>query len=312
MKFKVILCLLSLVCVFSACQTAEKKEETKANDNSGASEAKSPAGDSKDNSADTAGPLKFPVDGVMLEETKAKAGEHVLVPSYNWLKDAQAKGLDQVTMIFYAQKMDTPGKEMSKVKFMSDSQDVPNVYIIPIPAGQSAKKGDIVLTWWQSGSGMNRAIVTDDADPKRPVVRYLDIAYDNPAQSADKKTTIGKMDEQLKPDTFVVINSPMQSGSAVAIQDGGDVKHGQIINVAGDKVYVIGFAGKTAVYDRAKVSAVPIKPAVKAGDTVKAERFGKFSSAKVTKVDENIGRVFVKFDGGGDKEEAIAFGDVMK
>lgn len=312
MKIKVLLSLLSLVLMISACQTAEKTEEVNATDNSAKPANSETAKDSKDEKPANAGPVKFPVEGVVIEETKAKAGEHVLVPSYNWLTDAQEKGLDKVTMIFYAQKMDTPGKEMSKVKFMSDSQDVPNVYIIPIPAGQSAKKGDIVLTWWQSGSGMNRAIVTDDADPKRPVVRYLDIAYDNPAPSRDKTTTIGKMDEQLKPDTFVLLNSPMQSGTAVAISEGGETMHGQLINVAGDKVYVQQFAGKTAVYDRAKVSAVPIKPDVKVGDTVKAERMGRFASAKVTKVDAPIGRVFVKFDNGGDKEEAIAFGDVMK
>ncbi len=308
MKVKILLSLLSLV-LMVACQTEVKTEESKANDNS---KAPANAETTKDAKPANTGPVKFPVEGVVMADTKAKAGEHVLVPSYNWLQDAQEKGLDKVTMIFYAQKMDTPGKDSSKVKFMSDSQDVPNVYIIPIPAGQSAKKGDIVLTWWQSGSGMNRAIVTDDADPKRPVVRYLDIEYDNPAQSSDKKTTIGKMDEQLKPDTFVLLNSPMQSGTAVSISEGGEIQHGQLINVVGDKVYVQQFAGKTAVYDRAKVSAVPIKPTVQAGDTVKAERFGKFATGKVTKVDAAIGRVFVKFDNGGDKEEAVAFGDVMK
>lgn len=310
MKIKVLLSLLSLILTVSACQTTPQSAETKTKDNGKAPATAETVKDTKGTKPANTGPVKFPVEGVVIAETKAKAGEHVLVPSYNWLTDAQEKGLDQVTMIFYAQKMDTPGKDSSKIKFMSESQDVPNIYIIPIPGGQTAKKGDIVLTWWQSGSGMNRAIVTDDADPKRPVVRYLDIGYDNPAQSRDKKTTIGKMDEQLQPDTFVLLNSPMQSGTAVAISEGGETLHGQLINVAGDKVYVQQFAGKTAVFDRAKVSAVPIKPTVKAGDTVKAERFGKFSSAKVVKVDAAIGRVFVKFDG-GDKEEAIPFGDVM-
>ncbi|MEZ5428142.1 MAG: hypothetical protein R2747_17855 [Pyrinomonadaceae bacterium] len=312
MKLKLFLCLLSLVLTVSSCQMLGGAKEA---DDKGNTEAKKedPAKpeDKKEEKPENAGPVKFPIDGFVIEETTAKAGEYVLVPSYNWLTDAQEKGLDKVTMIFYAQKMDTPGKEMSKVKFMSDSHDVPNAYIIPIPAGQTAKKGDILLTWWQSGSGMNRAIVTDDSDPKRPVVRYLDIAYDNPAKSRDKTTTIGQMDEQLKPDTFVKISGPMQPGSATAIQDGGDLKHGLIISMTDDKVYVKQFAGKTGVYDRDKCQGVPLVPDVKAGDTVKAERFGKFSSGIVSRVDPKIGRVFIKFDGSQD-EKAIPFGDVMK
>lgn len=310
MKIKLLLCLFGLVLTVSSCQMFGGKEEAKANSSNKENTAAAPD-NKKEEKKEFTGPLKFPVEGFVIEETTAKASEHVLVPSYNWLTDAQEKGLDKVTMIFYAQKMDTPGKEMSKVKFMSDTKDVPNAYIIPIPAGQTAKKGDILLTWWQTGSGMNRAIVTDDADPKRPVVRYLDIAYDNPAKSRDNTTTIGQMEEKLEPDTFVKISGPMQPGSATAIEAGGDIQHGQIISMTADKVYVMQFAGKTAVYDKAKCKPVPLVPNVKAGDTVKAERFGKFSNAIVSKVDARIGRVFVKFDGSPD-EKAIPFGDVLK
>ena len=78
-------------------------------------------------------------------------------------------------MIWYTQEMVEPGEEMSEIKFMSEQKKVPNAYIVPIPAGQTAKKGDILLTWWQCGSGLQRAYVTDAADPKAPTVRYLDL-----------------------------------------------------------------------------------------------------------------------------------------
>ena len=52
------------------------------------------------------------------------------------------------------------------------------------------------------------------------------------------------------------------------------------------------------------------KPNVKAGDKVKAVFAGKFKDATVSKTDENIGRVWVKFESMPD-DKVIAFGDVM-
>ena len=55
---------------------------------------------------------------------------------------------------------------------------------------------------------------------------------------------------------------------------------------------------------------MPVKPSVKAGDKVKAVWVGKFVDGTVSKVDENIGRVWVKFDSPA-KEEVVAIGDIM-
>ncbi len=85
----------------------------------------------------------FPFKDFPTVDTTAKAGEVVLVPSYNWLQEANVKGADKTTMIWYSQTMVTPGAEMSDVKFMSDTKKVPNAYIVAIPAGQTAKKAII-------------------------------------------------------------------------------------------------------------------------------------------------------------------------
>lgn len=253
----------------------------------------------------------FPFKDFPTVETAAKAGEVVLVPSYNWLQEANIEGVEKTTMIWYSQKMSAPGAEMSEVEFMSDKKKVPNAYIVPIPAGGKAKKGDIVLTWWQSGSGMQRAIVVDDANPAEPTVRYLDIEYDNPAKSRDGKTTIGQMDEQLKPNSFTVINAMLAPGTSVSVQDGDKMKHAIVIRVAGDKVFVREFAGKINVYDRARCTGVPVVPQVKEGDKVKGVWVGSFENGTVTKVDARNGRVFINFDV-DKKEKAVAFGNVMK
>ena len=215
-------------------------------------------------------------------------------------------------MIWYQQTMSAPDKEMSEVQFMSDKRRVPNAYIVPIPAGATAKKGDIVLTWWQSGSGMQRAMVVDDANPTEPVVRYLDISYDNPAKSRDGKTGIGQMEEKLKPNTFVKINNQFEPGTSIVVQDGANMKKAQVIRVAGDKIFTTSPSGKIAVYEKARCTPMPIKSAARVGETVKAVWASMWiKDGTVTKVDPRIGRVFVKF-GTDDKETAVAFGDVMK
>ena len=252
------------------------------------------------------GEVKFPFD-FPTAGTTAKAGEKVLVPSYNWVVDAMQKDPKKMTMIWYQQEMVAPGDEMSEIKFINrKTEKIPNAYIIPLAAGQTAKKGDILLTTWSIS--MNRAIVTNAADPKTPTVRYLDLSYDNPAKSRDGKTTIGQMDEQIKPDSFVVIKNELEPGTSVMI--GSEMKHGQVIRVEGDKVFVRLFAGRVDVFPKSDITAVPIRPNVKAGDKVKAEYIGRFKDGTVSKVDESIGRVWVKFENVSE-DKVIAFGDVM-
>jgi hypothetical protein len=225
---------------------------------------------------------------------------------FKWLVDAMEKGGDKVSFIWYSQKMSRPGEERSEVQFISERREVPNAYIIPIPAGERAKVGDIVLTWWQSGSGMQRAIVTDASDPREPVVRYLDRDHDRPVKGGDD----GPKEEKLRPDSFVVLKKEMEPGTAVAIREGANFRHGQVIRAAGDKVFVKMFAGKAAVYSRAEVEPVPLVPRVKKGDRVRALNLGKFDDGTVAEVDAKAGRVWVRFDG-GQSEKAVAFGDII-
>ncbi len=238
---------------------------------------------------DTAEAVKFPFADFPKVETTAKAGEYVIVPSYNWIKDAAEKGVDSTMFIWYVQKMAQPDKENSEVQFMQERKKVPNAYVVAIPPGQKAKNGDVILTWWQTGSGMNRAIVVDDKDPIAPIVRYLDIDYDNPAKSRDNVTTIGKMDEKIVPDSFFKIKE-WDAGTTVAIQDGANLKKGQVIRVAGDKVLVLQSVGKLKVYPKSACKPVPVVPNVKDGDRVKVPFVGTFKDATVSKVDAKIGR----------------------
>jgi hypothetical protein len=245
----------------------------------------------------------FPKDAIT-----GNPGDFVLSPSKNWQEDG-TNGKANVTYIWYNQTLAETGSEYSKIDFMSDKGvEIPNYMIIPIKSGQTAKKGDIVLTWWQSGSGMKRAIVVDDKNPSEPIVNYIDIDWTNPAKN-DKGVGIGQMTEQLKPNTFHVINNTWESGTTVAVKNGNDYKSATVIKVSGDKVLTIGFGGKMAVYSKADCTPVNVKPVVKVGDMVQAPWVGTYKNLKVEKVDTKMGRVWVD-DPYSDDPMVIPFGDV--
>jgi hypothetical protein len=301
--------LLTLLCLLFIVTSCSKTETQNGGNTAGATANGNSVSTANTSAQPSLKPGETPF-GFPLVNTTAKAGEFVLAPSYIWIQNAAQGGPDKVTFIFYNQKMVAPGEVESEVEFLSPGkQKISNAYVIPIPNGQTAKVGDIVLTWWQSGSGMNRAIVVEASNPAEPTVRYLDIEYDNPAKSRDGSTTIGKMEEKLKPNTFVKLNNTWEPGTAVAAKDGGSMKHAHIVRVANDKVLTLGFAGRMKAYNKSDCTPLPVAPVVKAGDKVKVPFAGTFADATVTRVDAKIGRVFVRV-GSATDEKAIAFGNV--
>lgn len=243
--------------------------------------------------------------------TSAKANELVLTPSREFLDQAIEKGGDQATFIFYTANVLEAGATDSKVKSLAGTEStMPNAMIIPLGAPTTAAKGDIVLTWWQSGSGMQRAIVVDAGNGNEPTVRYLDLDYDNPAKNSEG-VPIGQMEEKLKPASFRKLTAEWEPGTAIAVREGDKFKHWQVIRVEGEKVLAIGFAGRVAVVNKSDCTPLPVKPLVKAGDNVHVPIVGSFKPGVVKRVDERIGRVFVDAEFGGKTSEyIIAFGDV--
>lgn len=234
----------------------------------------------------------------------AKPGDYVLCPSRQFFDNAVEKGVDKTTFIYYAAKLVESNDTTSTVKNLAGRTfSLPNQMIISIPQAQKAKKGDIVLTWWQKGSGMQRAIVVGGTESE-PVVRYLDIKLTNPSGA-------GKRDETLRPNSFAVLSKPWQVGTTVQIRKGKPVKHGQLLAVSDKAVLVREFAGKIGCYPRETAKPLPIVPDLKENGAALAALYGTFKPVTVVKVDPAIGRVFAKFEfGRKPREEAFAFGDI--
>ena len=285
--------LLTLIQAFSVasvgfCQTSNSDEPNA--QASAASEVKQPA----------------QLFDIQVPRPTAKPGEYVLCPSRQFYDSAVKRGVEKTTFIYYAAKMVEVGDSNSTVTNLAGRKfQIPNQLIISIPPKQECQKGDVLMTWWQAGSGMQRAIVVGGTEIK-PIVRYLDITLDNPSGA-------GKKEDTLKPDSFVVLNNEWQIGSSVAIKEGRRTTHGVIVATSEKQVLVREFAGKLKCHERKNASPIPIKADVVAGDIAMASVHGTFLPVTVTKVDAEIGRVFTNFQlGRKDQERVFAFGDIFK
>lgn len=223
-----------------------------------------------------------------LEEGQYVLSIHSFYPS----KLIESENPANETYIFYSATLSTVGDTKSSVKYFGDDIEMPNSLIIPIPKEQTAKKGDIVLTWWQSGSGLQRAIVTDASNPTMPKVNYLDLSYkDDGTGFANDHAN-----EQLKPNSFVVLNNGEWQPGAQIITSSNEA--GTLISCTDDKVLVSGFAGKIAVYKRSDCKVIPSNQNLKAGDEVMAIFTSSYNTGyTVKKVDQKIGRVWVEKNG---------------
>lgn len=239
----------------------------------------------------------YPVQSV----TTAKTGEYVLAIPRVWVEQS-FENPSTAVFIYYAAKMVNPGTNESEIETLSgEKMTAPNSLIIPLKDGTKAKKGDVVLTWWQTGSGMSRAIVVGGSETE-PEVLYLDREY-NPADAAEK----------LTPNSFVTLTSPDQAGTTIACKAGDeqDFTRYQLVNSTNDRVLLLGWAGKMIAMKKSDCATLPIVPNVKTGDNVYFPQYGKFELGTVTKVDAAIGRVTIKYTFAGKSEESMMpFGDI--
>lgn len=241
-------------------------------------------------------PWDFPEGNanVGLAEDQAALSIHTFYPDK--LKESDDPANE--TYIFYNTTVKSVGETTSIVKDFGSDVEMPNALIIPLPGGQKAQKGDIILTWWQSGSGMERAIVTDASNPESPKVDYLDLSYKDDGTGFAQDHA----NEQIKPNTFTVLkDGEWQPGAQIVVTGDGSYEAGVLVNCTDDKVLLKGFAGKLEVFKRSACKVVPLKQNLKVGDEVMAIFTSSYKTGyKIKKIDEKVGRVWVEGPFGDD------------
>jgi hypothetical protein len=256
-------------------------------------------------------PGKLPLDYPAVPTTAAP-GQWVLCPPREFVDRLQADGAVKTAVVFYAATMVEPGPAESKVVSLGKKEmTIPNSLIVAIPKGQTAEPGDVVLTWWQSGSGMNRARVVEGGTKTEPPVMYLDITYENPSGW-------GKKTDKCRPDSFCRLTKPMEVGTAVAVRNpkmGNAYFRHLVVNATEDQVLLLGYAGRLSVAARSACVPLPVVPeGLKEGESVwAATTFAKVQRVTVKRVDEKIGRAFVTFTAFGKPAElGVPFGDIAR
>ncbi|MBN2694202.1 hypothetical protein JXR93_06030 [bacterium] len=250
---------------------------------------------------------KIPFDYPVSDYLDADIGDFVLSPPLLWIEEGFSKGGDKQSFIYYGGYLKEISTYSSIVENLTKKESIiPNSMIIPIKKGVKAEVGSIILTHWESGSGMQRAIVIEGGTEEEPMVRYLDLDYENPAG-------VGKKSDRCKKNRFHLLEKEYQIGTSIAEKDGVIYKHWQILNIIDDKILALGFANKIKVIDKTQTIPIPIKYIPTIGETVFVVVMTSFKKGVVVDIDEKIGRVFVEYDFGNKKEiKAFPFGKIIK
>ncbi len=259
--------------------------------------------DNEENSSDQNEQLeagKFYLDFPIVSTIDAPADSFVLAPSTSALREAREQGVRRARILFYSRKMLTPGSAVSTLEEFSESVQIPNALIVPIKPNQSVQPGDIVLTWWQSASGMTRAVVLEGGTETEPLVKYLDLKFESEP-------------ETLAPSTFHKLNEALEPGTAVAYPDGNNFTYGFVIKRAQGKILVANTFDVLEVVDEAQVTTIPISPQVSAGDSVFVPVIGNFTEGEVTEVNAPNAMVSVKYTWAGEETtEKFPYGSILK
>lgn len=228
-----------------------------------------------------------------------------MAPLERWVDEAFVGGGEKQTFIYYGAWVSKVGDRETKLKTLpGQTESLPNALILPIGPGESASPGEVVLTAWASGSGLQRAIVVEGGTPTRPKVRYLDMEFES-------ASGWGQKDDELPEKTFRVLRQPGELGTTVACKDGSRHVRWVVVAREGEKLLGLGFAGKMKVLERSDCTNLPIAPKVRVAQKIFVPVVGVFVEAKITKTDAAVGRVFAKHAFGGTEQDgAFSFTNV--
>ena len=233
---------------------------------------------------------------------EANPGDVVLAPPRQWIDNALERGVAQQTFVYFRAELVEAGHRGSLVRTPSGRlEPIPNALIIRIPPGGRANPGDIVLTAWKAGTGLQRAIVLPGGTPTAPLVHYLDLEYEHPSG-------VGKESDTLDPNTFVALQRPGEVGTTAACGPHELLRHYIITHTTGDRMIGLGFSGRLRVLNRSDCRLLDLKTRVEEGPIL-VPVLGQFIRAHPRHYDKKLGRVFVRYNTGKESIET-AFGIV--
>lgn len=231
----------------------------------------------------------------------AEVDDFVLSPSRATI-DRAILSEEGNAMKYYFSKLKEIGQAESTL-ILEDTETefkIPNSLIIPIPKGQEAEVGDIVLSWIQGDTIMSRGVVVEGGSITEPNVKFYDTEFDLEPMI-------------LGADTFVKLEQDYQPGTVLAVQDGDILSREMVIRkIDENKVITSGFAHVLYLRDIENTSSLPIKPSLAVGDEVMVPVLGNFTDAKVIGMEPEIAKVRVEYQWvGRSVAKDFFYGDIL-
>lgn len=218
---------------------------------------------------------------------KLNPGDYVLAPSKANYDTAIAQGLENTLFVYYPRKVIKQTDSSFILDEYGDISNIPFAFVIALQKNKKVIAGDLVLTWWQKGTGMQRAIVLNKDSSETPVVYYIDNQYSlySPA------TNINYWIDTLMPNTFLLIKDSLMPGRTVT-EKGEDFSNFYIvISAIKDKILVLSWSGNIKVLLKKDCIFIPFKPQIEAGDSVLVPYIGMYSRGRVISKWNDIGKL---------------------
>ena len=165
--------------------------------------------------------------------------------------------------------------------------EVPNAFVISFPGHCAVAEGDFVSTWWQRGSGLQRAYVVKVLDDKHIIVRYLDLDVFTVQGEADVMDTINQ-------GSFRVIKDEFDPGASVCYCKSTGKEFYTIINRGGGKLICRSELGKVIFVDRDSVRPNGVNKQLKINQQVEVPFYGIYIPAHIVSLHDGYVKAKVK------------------
>lgn len=220
-------------------------------------------------------------------------GEYVLSMSKTNYDSLHKKGFSSENIfVYYPRKYISKTDDFFVIEEFNDTIKIPSSLVIPLPDSQKVKKGDIVLTWWQKGTGMQRALVLNDKPSCTPTVYYLDNQYYFYYSNNDPLFWV----DTLAPNTFMKIEDKIMSGRSFSVKGEYLTSFYVIINFMGPKILGLSWAGDLKLINSKNCKIVPINIEFEIGDSVFVPYLGTYVNGIVKNIFADIGQMKVTID----------------
>ncbi len=213
-------------------------------------------------------------------------GDLVLAPSQATYDTALSKGLKTTLFVFYPRKVISQKGNYIYLDEYGDTSKMPKSLVIPLDKDKKVSKGQFLLTWWQKGTGMQRAIVLGKNPTLTPIVYY----FDNQYSYISPLKNINYWIDTLQANSFLVLKDSLMPGTTVKKAEAYSPVY-IVISFDNKKIIGLNWAGNIEILDRKKCIFPKIYKQLQKNDSIEMPYVGLYAKGKIISIWKDIGKL---------------------